>query len=197
MITLTKLKLAGGDETPRFEATVCWHGKPVGIATNGGTGGACRVWWTPGPVADAKSWGAAMKRAIPVTPQDTILAVLREASRQAKRLFPDLYAHLDPEADPFARYDGEDALSTVLMHEVELAGHARSLDRTCKTHTVVRLYGAKPGQLWQVRGATPADLARERSKPDVAVVLNDLPSRERAERLLRAEPAGPVLSTHP
>lgn len=189
MITLTKLKLAGGEETPRFEATVCWNGKPVGIATNGGTGGASRVWW-------ATSVG---RTALVDTYATTIEAVMREAARLAKKAEPGLFAKLDPEQPGPLHYVGlwEEALDFVLMHEIELAGHAKALDRACKTHTVVRLHGAKPGQFWRVRGATPADLARERGKPDVAVVLNDLPSRDRAERLLRAEPPAPVLSTHP
>lgn len=129
----------------------------------------------------------------------TIEAVMREAARLAKKAEPGLFAKLDPEQPGPLHYVGlwEEALDFVLMHEIELAGHAKALDRACKTHTVVRLHGAKPGQFWRVRGATPADLARERGKPDVAVVLNDLPSRDRAERLLRAEPPAPVLSTHP
>jgi hypothetical protein len=178
VITLTKLKLAGGEETPRFEATICWRGKPIGVASNGGTGGPSRVWWAVGRGG--------------VTDKATVEAVMREAARVAKRFEPNLFAKLDPEAP--GPYVGrwEDALDLVLMHEIELVGHVKALDRACKTHTVVRLHGAKPGQFWKMRGATPDDLARARAQRDVAVVLNDLSSRDRAERLIHGEPTPPA-----
>jgi len=183
MITLTKIKLAGGDETPRFEATLCWNGKPVAAVSNGGTGGACRVWW------------AAPARRIEdvvVTYRDTILAVLREASREAKRLEPALYAHLDPEADPFARHDGEDALSFVCMHEVELSRHIKALDRACKSRVLTRCPGQAEGAYYTISvPPTPAEIAGVKSRYPGHIVLNELSSRERAERIMRAEPAPP------
>lgn len=38
-VTLKGLKLAGGEETRRFEAKVCLHGKEIGYVYNGGEGG--------------------------------------------------------------------------------------------------------------------------------------------------------------
>jgi hypothetical protein len=175
MITLTKLKRAGGDETPRFEATLCWNSKPVAVVSNGGTGGRCRVWWAP-PGNKPPD-------------RDTVLAVLREASRQAKRLHPDLFRHIDPEADPFARYDGEAALDTVLMHEVELAGLAKALDRACKTKIVLRTPGQRAGAYLVISvPPTAHEIADVRRRYPCCVVLNEMPLRERAERVMSGEP---------
>jgi hypothetical protein len=41
MYALTAIKLAGGEETPRFEATITKDGKKIGFVSNGGTGGPC------------------------------------------------------------------------------------------------------------------------------------------------------------
>jgi len=118
MITLTKIKLAGGDETPRFEATVCWNGKPVGIATNGGTGGASRVWWAVTRTVRPPRRGVlVLDDGVTCTDKATVEAVMREAARVAKKLEPDLFAKLDPEQAGPLHYVGlwEDALDVVLM----------------------------------------------------------------------------------
>lgn len=48
-LELKNIKLAGGDETPRFEASLCLDGKRVAIASNDGRGGECEVQWLTGP----------------------------------------------------------------------------------------------------------------------------------------------------
>lgn len=184
MITLTKIKLAGGEETPRFEAQVCWQGKPVGVATNGGTGGPCRVWW-----------GVARKGApdgFVVTPKATIDAVLREAARLAKRAEPDLFSDLDPDQvePPVYIASWEEAMSFVLVHEIVLSRHIKALDRACKSRVLTRCPGQAEGAYYTIGvPPTPAEIAAVRRRYPGHVVLNELPSRERAERIMRAEPA--------
>lgn len=48
MYGLTAIKLAGGEETPRFEAKITCEGKIVGVVSNGGTGGSCSYWFAGG-----------------------------------------------------------------------------------------------------------------------------------------------------
>ncbi|MGV8977238.1 MAG: hypothetical protein ACOH17_04270 [Cellulomonas sp.] len=40
---LTRVKRAGGDETPRFEATLVHDRRPIAFVSNGGEGGAHRI----------------------------------------------------------------------------------------------------------------------------------------------------------
>ena len=178
MITLTKIKHAGGDETPRFEAVLCWHGKPVAAVSNGGTGGPCRVWWAA---------PARRVEGIVATDKATQEAVLREAVRIAKEVEPSLFAKLDPEHDPLGLR--QDALDYVCMREVELVRLARSLDRACKTKVLTRKPGQPAGAYCTVSvPPTAHEIAEVRRRYPSHIVLNNLSSRDRAERLMRAEP---------
>ena len=96
MITLTKIKVAGGEETPRFDAVLNWNGAPVALVSNAGHGGACHVLW------QAKLNG-------PPTPMPTRTAVLRAALELAQREEPELFAAAGPMT----------ALDYVLVSEVE------------------------------------------------------------------------------
>lgn len=181
MITLTKIKYAGGDETPRFEAVLCWHGKPVAAVSNGGTGGPCRVWWAA---------PARRVEEIVATDKTTQEAVLREAARIAKEVEPSLFAKLDTEHDPLGLR--QDALDYVCMREVELARLAKSLDRACKTKVLLRTPGQPAGAYCTISvPPTAHEISEVRRRYPGHVVLNDLASRARAERLMRAEPADP------
>jgi len=51
-LELKSIRLAGGDETPRFEAALYLDGKRVAIASNDGRGGECEVQWLNGPRCD-------------------------------------------------------------------------------------------------------------------------------------------------
>jgi hypothetical protein len=43
-VEIKNLKLAGGEETPRFEASLYIDGKKAGIVSNGGNGGCHDIW---------------------------------------------------------------------------------------------------------------------------------------------------------
>ena len=45
---LKAIKMAGGEETPRFEAKITENGKVIGVASNDGGGGCKRYWFENG-----------------------------------------------------------------------------------------------------------------------------------------------------
>jgi hypothetical protein len=162
-ITLRKLRRAGGEETPRFEAIVVHDGRDVATVSNGGTGGPCRFRWSADPAA-------------------TLLAAVRLAAEQ----WPDLYARLS--AAP-SRDAAEDALGTVCMHEVEVMRLAKILDRAAKTKVLLRESGQPVGVYHTVSvPPTEHEITEVRRRYPTYTVLNSLPSRDRAERVMRAEP---------
>jgi hypothetical protein len=158
VITLTKIKTAGGEETPRFDAVLNWHGAPVALVSNAGHGGACHVLW------QAKLNG-------PPTPLLTRTAVLRAALELAQREEPELFAAASPAA----------ALDYVLVSEVETERLVRSLDRLVKKSVAFRAPGQAPGTYYTTRGPlTPALRAEIHRRHPGATILNDLSPRERA-----------------
>lgn len=44
-VTLNNVQLEGGEETPRFSATLVIRGREIAIVRNHGTGGCCTYWW--------------------------------------------------------------------------------------------------------------------------------------------------------
>jgi len=44
-VTLKNVHLNGGEETPRFSATLVIRGREVATVSNHGTGGCCTYWW--------------------------------------------------------------------------------------------------------------------------------------------------------
>jgi hypothetical protein len=59
MYALTAIKLAGGEETPRFEARITLDGKNVGCVLNDGRGGCCRYSWNGSEGNKFEAWIAA------------------------------------------------------------------------------------------------------------------------------------------
>lgn len=89
-ITLTKVKTAGGEETPRFEARLAVDGVEVAIVTNGGTGGANRYHWLdehryPGLVAQIETLAKQVTGAT-FEPLDALVFQLLDEIALAKRL---------------------------------------------------------------------------------------------------------------
>lgn len=162
-ITLSRLKTAGGEETPRFEATLVFNGNPVAVVSNDGNGGPCRYHWSTRP--DGGDIGRACRK---------------EAQSVAHKEEPRLF-----KAD---EGDDEGALDYVIFGEIELVALAKRLDRTCKGKIVLRETGQAPGSYMTVSVAYSTEAAeRLRKDPKVAVILNELPSRERALRVRTAE----------
>lgn len=62
--TLAKVKMAGGEETPRFEAMLVVDGVEVAHVSNGGTGGANRFYWNGGETTRARVWPLLVKKAL-------------------------------------------------------------------------------------------------------------------------------------
>jgi hypothetical protein len=160
MITLAKVKMAGGEETPRFEAVLLWHGAPVALVSNDGNGGACRVYWR------GKAGGAQ-------TPDATIDAVYDAAVAQQ-------------EPGSFAAKSRTLALDFVILEEVEIFQIAKKLDRACAKSILFRTPGQGQGEYFVARGTpSPEVLAAIVKRHPAATILNALPSRERAELILR------------
>lgn len=161
-LTLTKLKTAGGEETPRFEARLHFNGREVALVSNGGTGGSCTFYWTH-PKEDRSllfSWAR------------------EEAARQEPSLF----------GEGRRVISGEEALDFLVLIEVDLAASAKRLVRAMKTRTLVRFFGDEVGvyrsiPIAYVPGRSPAN------DPRVSVCLNALDPRDAALRLRTAEPA--------
>lgn len=160
MITLTKLKRAGGEETPRFEAVLMFESAPVAFVSNSGTGGACRIDWIEGRSGTAR------------------VRVLDWARVEAARLSPDLFK-LDDLVTP---NDCEGALDYLVLVEVSIVDASKKLDKKCAKATLYRLRGEKPG-VYRVypKPFTPDSFAL--TDPRVAVVLNTLSSRDRVLRI--------------
>lgn len=165
MITLTKLKTAGGEETPRFEAMLSFNGREIARVANGGTGGSCSFWW--------------------LRPQEDRSLLFAWATEQASREEPTLFgraAHTE-----HYKPTGEAALDFLVLGEVELAGTIKRLQRAMKTKTLVRFWGEKANVYRSINIAYVPGGKHPGNDPRVAVTLNALTPRGAALRLRQAE----------
>lgn len=161
MITLSKLKRAGGEETPRFEAFLHFNGREIARVANGGTGGACSFWW--------------------LFPQEDRGLLFSWSLDEARRRQPKLFR--DTGLTSMTR--GAEALDFLVMDEVEIAALSAKLDRACRTKTLVRFWGDEEGRYREI----PIKYdSKHRVDPRVSVTLNTLEPRERALRIRTTEP---------
>lgn len=168
MIELRKLKRAGGEETPRFEAVLAFNGREVAHVSNGGTGGATRFDW--------------------INPREDLTLLFTWAVAEARRRQPDLFNGPEHAAA---------AIDYLVMDEVEIAPVAKRLARQFRTHLCVRFYGQGEGRYHaipfqylepDVSVRAPAEMVRSPSDPRVACHLNALSPHDAALRLRTEEP---------
>jgi hypothetical protein len=173
MITLTKLKVAGGEETPRFEAMLSFNGREIARVSNGGTGGSCSFWW--------------------LHPHEDRSLLFSWATEQASREEPTLFgpaAHTE-----HYKPGGEEALDYLVLGEVELAGTMKRLQRQMKGKTLIRFWGEKESVYRSINIAYVPGGRHPGNDPRVAVCLNALSLRDAALRLRTAEPERELVQT--
>jgi len=163
---LTKIKEAGGEETPRFCAVLTLDGVPVAHVSNDGCGGSCRVDGMKGPL-DSKT----LKRI-----EDAAVLLVADVRPPTSNLSEETLRSLD--------------LDTAIFRLLDRTALAKKIDRACKSKTLLRHRGDDAG-VYRVASVfyMPGSPATEsiRKDPRVAVILNELSSDERAVRVMSKE----------
>lgn len=119
---LKGIKEAGGDETPRFEASIYCDGVKIAVVSNGGHGGCCDYYFTPREAeaafqAHCKAWWDAS-----------------EEKQEHIRRFKEY--GLDDDAGSNSEMD-----DSWVYAEMEVAAHRKRLKRASKTKCLFILKG--------------------------------------------------------
>lgn len=124
-VELKNIREAGGEETPRFEATVYVDGKRRGIVANGGTGGCCN--WSDERLRREVAEYARANGYDGFEPEDGLIYRLLDDAAIDKAIKRDLSDKL------MFRVEGEDSIRQM--------NRRRFPEEACR-NTVARKYGA-------------------------------------------------------
>jgi len=132
-VELKNIKEAGGEETPRFEATLYLDGKKAAIVSNGGTGGCnCYHWFDQ--ILGKSEFGARFNAY--AKEQNPVPAIMPDGK---------------PATESFTRYFHTEVMDTEVFKMLDAAANAKKLKRLCGSKTLAHLPGEtyKKGE-WSV-----------------------------------------------